>query len=244
MKRTYADLHLCVDFNNYEQVSRAISKAAKLGYQLVAVPFPPRLTESQFQQVQRICEEIKVGLVSRMDLRPRTPEELLIGLRKFRRRFEVIAVLCESKNVARQAAKDRRVDLLNFPQFDFRRRFFDAAEAELASSCLASLEIDVKPLLIMEGAARVRFLSSLRREVAVAKEFRVPIVVSSGASDELLMRKPKDLAALASLFDLDEAFAIEAVSTNPVAIVKKNREKLGPRFVAPGIRVIRRGEDC
>jgi RNase P/RNase MRP subunit p30 len=58
------------------------------------------------------------------------------------------------------------------------------------------------------------------------------------------MRKPKELAALASLFDLDEASAIEAVSRNPLAIVKRNREKLGSRFVAPGIRIIRRGKDC
>jgi RNase P/RNase MRP subunit p30 len=244
MKRTYADLHLCVDFNNVEQVLRAASKASRFGYSLVAIPFPPRFSEIQVKQVQRICEDTGIELASRIDLRPQTPGELLNGLRRLRRRFEIIAVLCESKNVARQAAKDRRVDLLNFPQFDFHRRFFDAAEAELASSGLASLEIDMKPLLILEGPARIRLLSSLRREVATAKEFRVPIVVSSGTSDELLMRKPLDLAALASLFDLTGESAKEAVSVNPVAIVKGNREKLSCRFVAPGIRVVRKGKDC
>ena len=244
MKRTYADLHLCVDFNNVEQVLRAAGKASRFGYSLVAIPFPPRLSESQVKQVQRICEDAGIEFASRIDLRPRNPEELLNGLRRLRRRFEIIAVLCESKNVARQAAKDRRVDLLNFPQFDFRRRFFDAAEAELASSGLASFEIDMNPLLTLEGAARIRLLSSLRREVATAKEFRVPIVVSSGTSNELSMRKPMDLAALASLFDLTGESAKEAVSVNPVAIVKRNREKLSSRFIAPGIRVVRRGKDC
>jgi RNase P/RNase MRP subunit p30 len=136
------------------------------------------------------------------------------------------------------------VDLLNFPQVDFRRRFFDRAEAELASSSLAAFEVDTKPLLVLEGAARIRLLSSLRREVTTAKEFHVPIVVSSGVSDEMLMRKPSELAALASLFDLDKISATEAVSKNPAAIVKRNREKLGSRFVAPGIRVVRRGKDC
>jgi len=244
MKRTYADLHLCVNFNNLEQVSRAVTRASRFGYGLVAIPFPPRFAETQVKQLQRICEDAGIEFVSRVDLRPQTPEELLNGLRRLRRKFEIIAVLCESKNVARQAAKDRRVDLVSFPQFDFRRRFFDAAEAELASCSLASFEIDMKPLFTLEGAARIRLLSSLRREAATAKEFRVPIVVSSGASDELLMRKPMDLAALASLFDLNGESAIEAVSVNPAAIVKRNREKLSSRFVAPGIRVIRRGKDC
>jgi ribonuclease P/MRP protein subunit RPP1 len=146
--------------------------------------------------------------------------------------------------VARQAAKDRRVDLLNFPSLDFRSRFFDKAEAELASNGLTSLEIDLKPLLTSEGPARTRLLSNLRREASIAKKFHVPIVISSGVSDKTLMRKPKELAALASLFDLDEASAIEAVSKNPATIVERNRDKLSSRFVAPGIRIIRRGNDC
>jgi RNase P/RNase MRP subunit p30 len=63
-------------------------------------------------------------------------------------------------------------------------------------------------------------------------------------SEEILMRRPKELAVLASLFSLEETVALEAVSTNPSAIVKRNREKLSPQFVAPGIRIIREGRDC
>jgi RNase P/RNase MRP subunit p30 len=243
MKRVYADLHLCAACDRMEQVSCAARKASKLGYGLVAVPFH-KFSEEQIRQVRETCEKAGVDFAPRLDLRPRTPEELLISLRKFRRRFEIVSVMCESKGVARQAAKDRRVDLLNFPQPDFRRGFFDAAEAELASNCLASLEIDVKPLLTLEGPARIRLLSNLRREMVTAREFHVPIVISSGVSDETLMRKPKELAALASLFDLSGVYALEAVSKNPGVIVKRNREKLGPKFVAPGIRIIRRGKDC
>jgi RNase P/RNase MRP subunit p30 len=84
----------------------------------------------------------------------------------------------------------------------------------------------------------------LRREAAIAGEFHVPIVVSSGVAAEMLLRKPREMAALAFLFGLDEASALEAVSQNPVAIVKRNREKLSSKFVAPGIRVIKEGKDC
>jgi ribonuclease P/MRP protein subunit RPP1 len=165
-------------------------------------------------------------------------------LRRLRRKFEIVCVVCESKEVARQAAKDRRVDFLNFPSLDYHKRFFDRAEAELASNSLSALEIDVKPLLVLEGPARVRLLSSLRRETAIAREFHVPIVVSSGATNEMLLRKPREQAALAALFDLNEASALEAVSQNPLAIVKRNRQKLSSKFVAPGIRVIKEGKDC
>lgn len=244
MKRKYADLHLCPDLDNDEQVTRMIRKASELGYRLIAIPFPQNFPEEKIRKLQNICKENRMDFASRVDLKPRTPNELIRSLRKLRRRFEVIAVMCESKQVARQAAKDRRVDLLNFPGSNRRKRFFDKAEAELASNALGSLEIDIKPLLTLEGPVRIRLLSSLRREVAIAGGFHVSIVISSGASNELLMRKPREIAALTSLFDLDKSSAINAVSRNPLAIVKRNREKLSPNFVAPGIKLIRRGKDC
>ena len=115
------------------------------------------------------------------------------------------------------------------------------AEAELASCSLAALEIDIKPLLVMDGPARVRLLSSLRREVAVALEFRIPVVVSSGVGEDYLFRMPRDLASVSYLFGLTEKQALDAVSANPVGIVLRNREKLSSRFVAPGISIVKEG---
>jgi RNase P/RNase MRP subunit p30 len=52
------------------------------------------------------------------------------------------------------------------------------------------------------------------------------------------------MAELASLFGLDGSAALAAVSENPVGIVWRNREKLSSGFVAPGIRVVKGGNDC
>jgi len=243
MKKTFTDLHLRLNLKDFASASRMINKTSKLGYRLIAVPTTLENSQDETAKLQSACNEAKIDLATRIDLKPRTQNELTHQLRKLRRKFEVICVTCENKEVARQAAKDHRVDLLNFPSPDFRRRFFDRAEAELASNGLAALEVDVKPLLVLEGPARVRLLSCLQRESAIAKEFHVPIVVSSGVSTEILLRRPRELAALAFLFGLDEKSALEAVSENPMAIIKRNREKLNRSFVAPGIRIIKEGKD-
>ncbi|MGB9841541.1 MAG: RNase P subunit p30 family protein [Candidatus Bathyarchaeales archaeon] len=244
MKKIFADLHLRLNIRDQTATLRMITKAASLGYRLIAVPLSPETPENEIAQLKDACNEAKMDFASRVDLRPKTPNELLRALRRLRRKFEVICVNCDNKQVARQAAKDRRVDLLNFSSLDFRKRFFDNAEAELASNSLAALEIDMRPLLVLDGPSRIRLLLSLRREVAVAKEFQVPIVISSGVSEEKLLRKPRDMAALAFLFGLDEASALKAVAQEPAAIVKRNREKLSPNFIAEGIRVVREGKDC
>jgi RNase P/RNase MRP subunit p30 len=244
MKRAFADLHLRLNMKDHTATLRIINKAATLGYSLIAVPLTPEKPASEIAKLRAICNEAKIDFASRIDLRPRTHNELMHQLRRLRRKFEVICVACENKMVARQAAKDRRVDLLNFPSLDFRKRYFDEAEAELASNSLTAFEIDVKPLLLLEGPTRTRLLSNIRREATIAGEFHVPIILSSGVSEERLLRKPLEMAALAFLFSLERISASDAVSQNPYAIVERNREKLGSKFVAPGVRVIKEGKDC
>ncbi len=242
MKRVFADLHLRVNGKDKAQTQKIMAKAAELGYKQVAIQLAPETRPEELCSLRASCLEVGLDFVSRVDLRPRSQDELLGLLRKLRRRFEVICVLCETKEVARQAAKDHRVDLLNFPLLDYRRRFFDRAEAELASGCMSGFEIDIKPILILSGPARVRFLNCLHREVAVALEFRLPVVISSGVSEPILMRKPREMAILASLFGLTGDTALDSVSKNPTTLARRNREKLGAGFVAPGIRVIKQGD--
>jgi ribonuclease P/MRP protein subunit RPP1 len=242
MTRTFADLHLRINPKDQQTANRLIGKAARLGYRYISVPFASGVQETDAAALKVMCTQAGIDFVLRADYKPQTQEDLMRFLRKFRRQFEVICIVCDSKEVARQAAKDRRVDLLNFPSLDYHKRFFDRAEAELASCSLAGLEVDIKSLLVMEGPARVRLLSSLRREVAVALEFHVPVVVSSGVSEMHLLRMPRDLASVAYLFGLDEEQALDAVSSNPAGIVLRNREKLSSRFVAPGISVVKEGK--
>ncbi len=242
MKRVFTDLHLRVNPKDVQATQRLIEKAAKLGYGRISFPFNAQLDENQSAALKAACTQAGIDFVLRADLKPRNQEDLMRFLRKFRRKLEVICILCDDKEVARQAAKDRRVDLLNFPSLDYHKRFFDRAEAELASCSQTALEVDVKPLLVLEGPPRVRFLTSLRREVALALEFHVPLVLSSGVEEAHLMRMPRDMASLGYLFGLNEAEALDAVSTNSDVIVKRNRDKLSKSFIAPGITVVKEGK--
>jgi len=79
-------------------------------------------------------------------------------------------------------------------------------------------------------------MGMMRREVGNARRFDVPIVVSSGARTPLQMRDPRGLAAVLTLMSLDDEVGLDAISRNPERIVKANRGKLDPGFVAPGVR--------
>jgi ribonuclease P/MRP protein subunit RPP1 len=242
MNRCFADLHLRVNPAEPQAIPHFIERAAKFGYNQISIPFTTQLDDAQISSLKAACTAAGLDFVVRADFKPRNQEDLMRFLRKFRRKAEVICIICDDKEIARSAAKDHRVDLINFPSLDYHKRFFDRAEAELAVSNQTALEVDVKSLLVLEGPPRVRLLSSVRREVALAKEFHVPMVLSSGVSEAQFMRMPRDMASIAYLFGLTEVEALDAVSTNPNHIVSVNRMKLGPRFVAPGITILKEGK--
>jgi ribonuclease P/MRP protein subunit RPP1 len=220
-----------------------LSKASDLGYRLVGVTLPSRATQAHLRSLKKICADFRLDFASRIDLTPRSSEELLQTLRRFRRKFELVSVNCCSKSVARQAAKDHRVDLLAFQSTNPRERFFDEAEARLASNSFAALEVDMALLLRTVDSERARLLSSLRKEITIAKKLDVPVVLSSNASDPYQLRGPHGFAALATLFGMNMASALNAISVTPSTMVKQNREKLDENYVARGIRVLRRGRD-
>ena len=239
MKR-FADLNLRAPIEDMTKTERMIRNASRLGYSLVSIPLPQNASKEQVSQLKHLCNEVKLDFAVRVTFAPKNSNELLQSLRRYRRKFEIIAVRCDTKDVARQAAKDRRVDLLQFSVTSLRKRFFDEAEAELASQALASLEIELAPMLQLTSYSRVRLLSSLRKEAATATRLKVPITVTSGAIDELLMRGPHDYAALTTLFDMHSSSALEALSDNPWLTVERNRKKLSADYVAPGIHVVGR----
>ena len=245
MSRKFADLHVRCDIGPDGEGLRSITRRARfLGFSLLAIPLSPGTTKKRLSELKAIAEEEGIDLATRVDLAPTSRDELLSSLRRLRRRFELIGVLCQNKRVARVAARDRRVDLLSFP-LEPRKRFFDRAEAELASGSNCALELDLMPLLELGVRERVRLLRRLRAEVALAEKEGIPIVISSGATEAILMRKPRELAYLASeLFDMSLEEALDALSKRPLEIVERNRAKLSPDFIAPGIRLIRRGRDC
>jgi len=234
--RRFIDLHLRQPADGADDLELMLRFSVELGYSGVAVASDRALPEG----LGRLCRDLGLDLIGRIDLRPRSAAELTASLRRVRRRFEVVAVDCRSKAVARQAAKDHRVDLLNFSTSPSTRRgvWFDRQEAVLASGANCAYEFNASDLLGLGPAAGARLLAIIRREVENARRHGVPVVVSSGADARLLMREPRGMAALLDLVEVDEEEGLDMVSSIPWEIVEGNRGKLSSGFVAPGVKVV------
>jgi RNase P/RNase MRP subunit p30 len=228
----FIDLHLKRP-SRPDELRSMLEHAARLGFRKVG------LAPSESPEPGG-AGELGLDVVTRVDLRPGSGRELLRLLGGLRWRYEVVAVECLGKDVARQAAKDHRVDVLNFsPSLNTRMRvWFDRQEASLASEAGCALEINISDILRAGPYQCAKLLSILRVEIENARRREVPVVVSSGADSPSLMRSPREIVALLDLLDVEEGEGKDMISRNPLMIVERNRMKMAPGFVAPGIRVV------
>jgi len=231
--RRFIDLNI-IDPGEPQIQAEMLGLASKLGFKGIAFasesPTPEALRE----------QALGIDVASRINLRPKNTNELSKALRRVRRKFEIVAVHCENKAVSRQAAKDHRVDILTFnPLKTGRRRVgFDRQGASLASKSNCAYEMSLSDIL-GSGAEFPRVLVNLKRDIWNATHEGIPVVVSSGARTPLRMREPRALASIMSLLGLSENMGLDAVSVTPQRILERNRDKLTPGFVSPGVKEVR-----
>jgi len=230
--RKFVDLHLVP--SDRDASESMLQQASRLGFTCVGLTPGDGDVDSNIVKHDGDIPDI----ARRIDLRPRNPNELTSSLRRIRRRFEIVAVVCRSKPIARQAARDNRVDILNFPtQVQSRRRvMFDRHEASLASGANCAYEINLSDLLNKGGHVASQLLSMMVVEVENARRHDVPVVVSSGVDSPIMMRGPRELAASMQLLGIGEEESLDMVSDVPRGLVERNRGKLDPSYVSPGVR--------
>ena len=238
--RRFADLHLRPLPGDISELKKMLCSAINLGYGGVSFTM-----NNTFHDMKEKCQEMCLDFISRVDLKPRNVVELKSSLRHLRRRFEIIAVECLTKSVARQAAKDHRVDILSFSPFSYIRGKirFDRQEASLASESNCNYEVNASDILNLTPPACARLLSIVRGEIENARRYNIPILISSGAESHLHMREPRGMAALLDLVGVGEEEGLDMISTVPWRLVELNRLKLSPKFISPGVRVVNR-DDC
>ena len=231
--RIYADLHLCPlldDVANAHSMA-GILKEIQTGIVGLVIapdrlsPTPPAL--SSFR-------DLGIDVARRLNLKPRSREELLRSLRKLRSKYEIIAVECTTPSVSRVAVRDKRVDIVRFP----KKRSGSTFRRNLASTCRAALEIDMSELTqSLEFETR---LHGLRRQIEIAAETSTRVIGSTNASNSFGLRAPKDVAAILEMLGLPPEAALKSVSETPVAIVNENRLRIGDPQVDEGVKIIKR----
>ncbi|MGC8962198.1 MAG: RNase P subunit p30 family protein, partial [Candidatus Bathyarchaeia archaeon] len=192
---------------------------------------------TDIKDLNSIKEKIRgygLDVALRVNFEPRNRLELLKFLRKNRMRFEVIGVKPLTNELATLSARDRRVDLLYYDFNNWKITFREST----AHVCTSALEVPIRPLIASSTQGSIHaLLTRLRKEVEVALEHDIPVVITSAARGLSEIRAARDMAALARCLGLKERNSLDVVSKNPMEIISRNRLKLNRKYVMEGIQL-------
>lgn len=207
--RRYYDVGLVA--GSASEAESLVETAASLGFRGVAV----EVTGSEIEELGGIARGVEV--YSRVTVHPRSVDELYRMLRSARWRHHVVAVRAPSREVLMAALRDSRVDLVVAPTEQMIP--IDRHVAEVAKN---AVELRFSEFLRDPRS----FASWLLRSSRWIERGRVKVVVTSGASDGLGMRRPVQLASLLTGTGFKLELALDSVSRIPESIVVENARRL------------------
>jgi RNase P/RNase MRP subunit p30 len=206
---------------------------AELNTRTIGLVLPPERS-GHMPIVHEAFKNAGLEVARRVNLKPKSRNDLLRSLRRYRSQYEIVAVECSSFLVSRVAVRDRRVDVVYFPKTGRSNPF----HARLAKTCRAALEINMSELISSLNSG-IRLLG-LRRDIETAVEASTTVVGSTMASKPFDLRSPRDIASVLNIIGLPLRDALNAISTVPLSIVRRNRSRLNEPQLEQGVRVLRR----
>ncbi|MCD6444688.1 hypothetical protein J7L70_06780 [Candidatus Bathyarchaeota archaeon] len=152
-------------------------------------------------------------VVWRIDLKPEEAQPSLLA--RLRRRFTVIAVSCSSRREFRRALRTR-VDLV----FQSRPFTMNLSDVRVLSLSGKFFELNLKPLMYVEGIEMARLLKHIRRNVRLLRKLDIPVTVSSWASEPHELTAPLELPQHLALVDVNPHECYGWVSENPAKLLE------------------------
>lgn len=146
-------------------------------------------------------------------------------IRKYRPKVEILAVHGGNESINRLAVENSQVDILAHPDQE-KGNGINHILASYASKNKVAIEFNLDVIIQTRGGSRVRALSDFRKNLKLARKYKVPMIITSNAFSIYDIRAPREMMALAKLFGMTKEEAINALSVTPMQIIE-NRTKKG-----------------
>jgi ribonuclease P/MRP protein subunit RPP1 len=237
---SYFDLHIHGPANGGESsLEQLVAAAKQLGYKGICIVEYFK-GEDQIKKLQTEIEKLKqkIGMEIFLGIEARNVKELYL-LRERRRKFDFLLARGGDLELNRTACETAEVDILTHPEFGRIDSGLNHVLVKEAAKNNVAIEINFREILVSSKKTRSMILKNISQNVRLAKKYKAPIIVCSGALSHWDITDPQCLISFASLLGLELNEAKETVSAVPEKIVKQIKERRDKRWVMPGVKVMK-----
>jgi ribonuclease P/MRP protein subunit RPP1 len=233
------DLHLHSAFSEGESSLEELASTAKnLGYK--GICFAEYYEgKKQLEKLQKEIKKVKqkVGIDIFLGFEARSKKELK-SLAKIRRNFDILLVRGGDLELNREACETSQVDILTHPELERKDSGLDHVSVKFAAKNQVAIEINFREILISGKRTRSKVLANIQNNVKLAKKFRAPIILCSGAISHWELRSPLVLISFATQLGLELKGAKQAISKIPEKMIKQAKERKSEKWIMPGVKEV------
>ena len=234
----FYDMHVHSTFSEGESTVLQFAEQAKaLGYAGICF--------SEFYEGRAHIEKLKAEIAKAQQ---KTGIEILLGieagntkelrrLADMRPMFDILLVHGGDLQLNRVAVETKEADILTHPERGRYDSGLNHVMAKLAKQNHVAIEINFNEILNSTKKTRSCVMANMHDNIELAKKYKMPIIVCSGAKSHWDMRDPLVLASMAERLGMPLKKAKEAVSKTPEAIVKELKNRKSDKWVMPGVKI-------
>ncbi len=207
-------------------LDEVVDMAKKLGLDGICVPTYYTSLKDLKEYTSTLKKYDEIDVVSGVIVKADSPQDMNNIVSMVRKKVEMVIVHGGEYSINRAACENPMVDILAHPELNRTDSGLDHICAKSATDNNVAIEINFRELLESSGTLRVRTLKKIMKNVRICRNYKTPLITTSGAVSIWNMRSGRELASVANLVGLPITEAIETVSTVPEKIVEDNRKKL------------------
>jgi len=236
----FFDLHVHSAFSEGESTIEQLAQRAKeLGYSGICF--------SEYYEGRARLEKLKAE-IAKARRKVGKDIEIFLGfearnlrelqqLAKMRRMFDVLLAHGGDLDMNRVAVETKEADVLTHPEHGRYDCGMNHVMARLARQNDVVVEINFREILTSTKKSRSRVLANMRDNVELAKKYKMPIVLCSGAISHSELRDPLCMSSMAEQLGLPLKNAKDAISKIPEKIVERAKERKSENWIMPGVRI-------
>ncbi|MDP7282662.1 MAG: RNase P subunit p30 family protein [Candidatus Undinarchaeales archaeon] len=185
--------------------------ASRFSIKSLGVVFSNRFNPEEFAKIK---SKTKANVFAAVELKPKSAGELKEQVKRNRKNVDVILVDATDVQIARAAAQMSDVDVIS-------HAFVDQPTARDAAKNNVALEINLKDILQVYGMKRAILISKINFNLKLARKYKTPLVITTGAESIYDMRSPKQIMIFMEAIGFKHDEAKKAIFTTPKKIVEK-----------------------
>ncbi len=236
----YFDMHVTTNHSfGTDSIPEIVKMAERLELDTICIADALETVE-KLAAIKKEIAGIKstVKIVPGVEIIAKNTQDLSNKISRFRDIADIILVSGGDLDINRAACENPKVDILAHPEYKRKDSGIDHVMAEAAAKNKVAIELNFRSFLHASGRARSYLLSSMQRNVMLARKFDAPVIVTSAAENIWEMRGGKELSTLAYLAGMDVENAINTASSIPEFLVRRVKEIKSPEFVMPGVKLV------